>query len=146
MKNGRKEKTSGNGGDSMTILLGGLFLAMVLQAFFAYKQLKTMYSTLGQMKREHAGSGYLAMGSAKSRIPFRKGVAVIIVVDEAGVVVDYREMQGRTVFAKFRRKAELIGLTMESAVSRAAEKMRVEALKKAIVLIDEQRNRQTATL
>jgi len=146
LTNVRKEKASDKGGDSMTIVLGGLFLAMVLQAFFSYMQLKAVYGTLGQMKREHAGSGHLAMGSAKSKIPFCKGVAVIIVVDETGVVVEYREMQGRTVFAKFKRRAELTGLTMETVVSRVAEKMRVQALKKAVQLIDEQRSRQAVTL
>ncbi len=82
----------------------------LLQIVGTHVQMSHYRSVLGGITRE-GGKGYVGAGNAKAR--FGKGVILILVCDEDGVVSRAVRMRGMTVFARFQEAPELVGLSLD---------------------------------
>ncbi|RCS23898.1 transcriptional regulator [Phyllobacterium salinisoli] len=86
--------------------------------------------------------GFVGAGNCRGRLG--KGVIVLIVVTPDLVVRRLLEMSGRSVFAKFRRREEFEGLTLDALRSNSnageGEPGVAEAIKRAIEQIDRMRS------
>lgn len=106
-----------------------------LQAVGTYFQMAHYRKVLGGITAE-GSEGYVGVGNAKSY--FGKGVILMLVVGEDGVVVRALRMRGRTVFARFAEAERLVGLGIdelrdgregpEDAATMTAARMAVEQI------------------
>src|SRR3954447_16934032 len=93
-----------------SFLLLVLGILWFLQIVGTYYQMQHYRQVLGGITREE-GEGYVGVGNARARLG--KGVVLILVVDEDGVVGKALRMRGMTVFARFEEAPELIGLRID---------------------------------
>lgn len=78
----------------------------VLQAIGTYFQMAHYRKVLSGITAE-GGEGYVGVGNAKAY--FGKGVILILVAGEDGLVRKALRMRGRTVFARFAEAEGLVG-------------------------------------
>jgi glucitol operon activator protein len=100
------------------IALLALGLAWIAQSAGVYLQVQHYQKTFAAI-RARWSDGRLGTGAAPSRIG--KGVLVILVVNNAGVVRQLSAMRGRSVFAKFEERREFEGLSLEELRARAED-------------------------
>ncbi len=109
----------------------------LLQIVGTHVQMSHYRSVLGGITRE-GGKGYVGAGNAKAR--FGKGVILILVCDEDGVVSRAVRMRGMTVFARFQEAPELVGLSLDEMRDgerkRPYEKATTLAARRAVEQID----------
>ena len=74
-------------------------IAWILQIVGTYFQMRHYREVLGGITRE-SSEGFVGVGNAKAT--FGKGVILILVADENGVVRRALRMRGMTVFARFK--------------------------------------------
>jgi glucitol operon activator protein len=86
-----------------------LAVAWFVQALGVWIQMRH-YQAIFSAARGQWADGRMGTGAAPGRIG--KGVIVLMVVDPAGSIRRVCAMQGRSVFAKFRDRAEFNGLPM----------------------------------
>jgi glucitol operon activator protein len=91
-------------------LILALALVWILQIVGTYFQMRHYREVLGGITREE-GEGYVGVGNAKAQ--FGKGVILILVVDESGVVKRALRMRGMTIFARFKEAPELVGMRID---------------------------------
>ncbi|PRD42747.1 transcriptional regulator [Phyllobacterium phragmitis] len=123
---------------------GLLALAVVwaLQSLGVWFQMRHYSDVLKGVTSKYA-DGFVGAGNCRGR--FGKGVIVLIVVTPDLVVRRLLEMSGRSVFAKFRRREEFEGMTLDAlradpkALGEAKPGV-AEAIKKAIEQIDRMRS------
>ncbi len=87
-----------------------LALVWALQIVGTYFQMRHYREVLGGITRE-GGEGYVGVGNAKAR--FGKGVILILVAGEDGVVRRALRMRGMTIFARFQEAPELVGMGLD---------------------------------
>jgi glucitol operon activator protein len=87
-----------------------LALVWALQIVGTYFQMRHYREVLGGITREE-DEGYVGVGNAKAR--FGKGVILILVAGENGVVRRALSMRGMTIFARFKEVPELVGLRLD---------------------------------
>ncbi len=91
-------------------LILALALVWILQIVGTYFQMRHYREVLGGITREEA-EGYVGVGNAKAQ--FGKGVILILVVDESGVVKRALSMRGMTIFARFKEAPDLVGIKID---------------------------------
>jgi glucitol operon activator protein len=91
----------------LLLFLGVMWL---LQIAGTYYQMRHYRQVLGRITRE-GSKGYVGVGNARARLG--KGVVLILVVDEDGVIGKALRMRGMTVFARFEEAPDLIGLRID---------------------------------
>ena len=91
-------------------LILALALVWILQIVGTYFQMRHYREVLGGITREE-DEGYVGVGNAKAQ--FGKGVILILVVDENGVVKRALRMRGMTIFARFKDAPELGGTKID---------------------------------
>lgn len=89
------------------LVVGFLWLSQMVGT---HVQMSHYRSVLGGITRE-GGRGYVGAGNAKARLG--KGVILILISDEDGVVKRALRMRGMTVFARFEEAPDLVGMTLE---------------------------------
>ena len=118
----------------LVLLLGGLW---GLQIVGTHIQMSHYRKVLGGITRE-GGKGYVGAGNAKAR--FGKGVILILVTDEDGVVTRALRMRGMTVFARFEEAPGLVGMSLdelrEDRDEGPYEKATMKAVRRAVEQID----------
>ncbi len=124
--------------DTWVWVLLGLGVLWALQIVGTHIQMSHYRSVLGGITRE-GGKGYVGAGNAKAR--FGKGVILILVADEDGVVRRALRMRGATVFARFEEAPGLVGLSLDElrdADEREGpyEKATMLAVRRAVEQID----------
>jgi glucitol operon activator protein len=87
-----------------------LAVAWVLQIVGTYFQMRHYRGVLGGITRE-GGEGFVGVGNAKAA--FGKGVILILVADENGVVKRALRMRGMTIFARFKEAPDLAGMRLD---------------------------------
>ena len=87
-----------------------LAVAWVLQIVGTYFQMRHYREVLGGITRE-GGEGFVGVGNAKAT--FGKGVILILVSDENGVVKRALRMRGMTTFARFKEAPDLVGMRLD---------------------------------
>ena len=95
-----------------------LALLWALQAVGTYFQMRHYQGVLGRITRE-GGEGYVGVGNAKAR--FGKGVILILVSGEDGVVRRALRMRGMTIFARFKEAPDLVGMGLDELRDEARE-------------------------
>lgn len=85
-----------------TILFICLLIFMVIQALGTYVQVRQYKKAVRRLHKK----GNVGIGSRRSRL---KNNIVIIACDGKGIVVDAEQMEGLTVFTKFKQIPEFIG-------------------------------------
>jgi len=122
---------------------GLLALAVVwaLQSLGVWLQMRH-YSDVLKGVTSRYDDGFVGAGNCRGRLG--KGVIVLIVVTPDLVVRRLLEMSGRSVFAKFRRREEFEGMTLDALRSDPdalgeGEPGMAEAIKRAIEQIDRMR-------
>ena len=93
-----------------SILLLVLAVVWLSQIVGTYFQMRHYQQVLSGIKQER-GEGYIGVGNAKARLG--RGVILILVVGEDGLVRRALKMQGATVFARFKEAPELAGTQLE---------------------------------
>lgn len=119
----------------LLLFLGFLWL---LQSVGTYFQMKHYREVLGGITTE-GGEGYVGAGNAKSY--FGKGVILMLVVGEDGVVRRALRMRGRTVFARFKDAEGLVGLGIDELRDGEREGLEEPATIKAARMAVEQIDR-----
>lgn len=94
----------------LTYLLLFLAIGWLLQIAGTYFQMEHYRKILGGI-REEGKEGYVGVGNAKAR--FGKGVILILVAGEDGIVREALSMRGMTVFAKFREAPNFLGMELD---------------------------------
>lgn len=94
----------------LTYALLVLGLAWLAQIAGTYFQMEHYRKVLGGI-REEGREGYVGVGNAKVR--FGKGVILILVVGENGIVREALRMRGMTVFARFKEAPDLLGMELD---------------------------------
>lgn len=89
----------------LMIFIGGAF---ILQNLFGYFQIRHFTSTFVKMRRK----GRVAIGKRKGN--FRSGTLVFLVIDDKGIIIEAKKMQGVTVFAHFHSLPDLIDEPIQS--------------------------------
>jgi glucitol operon activator protein len=87
-----------------------LAIAWALQIVGTYFQMRHYREVLGRITRE-GNEGYVGVGNAKAT--FGKGVILILVSGEDGVVRKALRMRGMTIFARFGEVPDLVGMGLE---------------------------------
>jgi glucitol operon activator protein len=87
-----------------------LAIAWALQIVGTYFQMRHYREVLGRVTRE-GNEGYVGVGNAKAT--FGKGVILILVAGEDGVVKKALRMRGMTIFARFKEAPDLAGMSLD---------------------------------
>jgi glucitol operon activator protein len=95
-----------------------LVIAWGLQAYGVWRQTQHYQGVFKEL-RSGWSDGMLGVGAAPAKLG--KGAIAMVVVDPSGAVRTVRVMQGRSVFAKFKARDELNGMSL------ADLKVRVDA-------------------
>ncbi|ANU09578.1 hypothetical protein A1A1_01890 [Planococcus antarcticus DSM 14505] len=111
----------------------------LLQLWMAKAQLKNYHGTIRKLSRRP--SGYLGVGIQKQKLGI--GAIAIVVVDEAGTVVDSQLMRGVTVFSRFEPFTKYINLPLDTLQIKLGEEPVDLAFKMAIEKIEAQMNEKT---
>lgn len=111
-----------------------LVFCWLCQIAFSYFQHKDYNRVLNQIRGYE--SGYLGVGVAKAKFNLGRGTVMLLVTNEDGIIIDYREMSGFTVFARFKQRYDYIGQDANEAVKYIKGKSRVAAYNQAHELID----------
>ncbi len=93
---------------SWVILIAGLL--WLLQILGTWYQMRHYQHVLSGIAGEN-NKGYVGVGNARGRLG--KGVILILVTGEDGLVSRALRMRGRTVFARFKDAPLLVGLDVE---------------------------------
>lgn len=94
----------------LTVLILVLGAGWLMQIAGTYFQMEHYRKVLGGIQ-DRGGEGYVGVGNAKAR--FGKGVILILVSGEDGVIREALRMRGMTVFARFQEAGEFVGMTLE---------------------------------
>ena len=109
----------------------------ISQMVGTHVQMSHYRSVLGGITRE-GGKGYVGAGNAKARLG--KGVILILISDEDGLVKRALRMRGMTVFARFEEAPDLVGMTLdelrEEGGEEPYEKATMLAARRAVEQID----------
>lgn len=117
-----------------------LFAAVwLLQLWMTKVQLKNYHGTIKKLSRRP--SGYLGVGIQKQKLGI--GAIAIVVIDEAGTVVESQLMRGVTVFSRFEPFTKYIGLSLDALKADLGEEPADLAFKMAIEKIESQMNEKT---
>jgi glucitol operon activator protein len=87
-----------------------LAVAWILQIVGTYFQMRHYREVLGRITRE-GNEGYVGVGNSKAT--FGKGVILILVAGEDGVVRKALRMRGMTIFARFKEAPDLVGMDLD---------------------------------
>jgi glucitol operon activator protein len=125
-----------------------LAIAWILQIVGTYFQMRHYREVLGSITRE-GGEGFVGVGNAKAT--FGKGVILILVADESGVVRRALRMRGMTVFARFKEAPDFAGISLDELRAEQREgpydKSTMLAARRAVEQIDrikQEKERATA--
>lgn len=118
----------------MLLIVGVLWLSQIAGTYF---QMEHYRKVLGGI-RQAGGAGFVGVGNAKAR--FGKGVILILVVGENGLVREALRMRGMTVFARFKEAPDLVGKRLdylrEEDIEGPYEKGTMLAVRRAVEQID----------
>ncbi|CAN5905784.1 transcriptional regulator GutM [soil metagenome] len=92
---------------SLLLVVGLLWLSQIVGTYF---QMEHYRKVLGGI-RQSGSEGFVGVGNAKVRLG--KGVILILVVGENGVVTEALRMRGMTVFARFKEAPDLLGKKLD---------------------------------
>jgi glucitol operon activator protein len=125
-----------------------LAIAWALQIVGTYFQMRHYREVLGRITRE-GNEGYVGVGNAKAT--FGKGVILILVSGEDGVVRRALRMRGMTIFARFVEVPDLVGMSLDELRAEGREepydRSTMLAARRAIEQIDrikQEKERATA--
>ncbi|WP_199616608.1 transcriptional regulator GutM [Paenibacillus alkalitolerans] len=116
---------------AVIILFAGMWMLQVALTFVQSKHYKL---TIREMSAY--GPGFLGVGVAKRKLGV--GSVIVLVTDLSGKVVEAREMTGVTLFARFRKNAELAGKSIEVLSKTEDSSSRSDAIRMAVERIREQ--------
>ena len=91
-------------------LILALAIVWILQIIGTYFQMQHYRRVLGRITDE-GGEGYVGVGNAKAT--FGKGVILILVSGEEGVINEALRMRGMTILARFKEAPDLVGMRLE---------------------------------
>lgn len=94
----------------LSTLILVLAVLWMLQIVGTWYQMRHYQNVLREITRS-GSEGYVGVGNA--RATFGKGVILILVVNEDGVVERALKMRGRTVFARFKDATDLVGVHID---------------------------------
>lgn len=121
----------------LTYLLLFLAIGWLLQIAGTYFQMEHYRKVLGGI-RQAGGEGFVGVGNAKAR--FGKGVILILVVGDNGIVRKALRMRGMTVFARFKDAPDLLGKMLDDLrdedIEGPYEKGTMLAVRRAVEQID----------
>ena len=80
----------------MSKILFLAFVLYVLQCFFMYMQMKHFKATV----KELMSKGHVGIGEKKYKLS--AGNVVVLVSNDDGIVIEAKQMKGRTLFARFK--------------------------------------------
>ena len=125
----------------LLLVVGLLWLSQIVGTYF---QMEHYRKVLGGI-RQSGGEGFVGVGNAKARLG--KGVILILVVDENGVVRQALRMRGMTVFARFKAAPDLLGKRLDDLrdedIEGPYEKGTMLAVRRAVEQIDRIRREKT---
>ncbi len=86
-----------------------LVIAWALQAYGVWRQTQHYQGVFKELRKGWS-DGMLGVGAAPAKLG--RGAIVMVVVDPSQIVRTVRVMQGRSVFAKFKARDDLNGLSL----------------------------------
>jgi DNA-binding transcriptional regulator of glucitol operon len=109
-----------------------LCIVIAIQVFFSFLQFQDLKKVIVSLKREQQEGYVMTIGRFKASYSLKKGVVCVLLISDCDRIVDFREMRGRTVFSKLKRKEELIGLTAKEVYELLDKKERCQAFENAL--------------
>ncbi|MBU3179803.1 transcriptional regulator GutM [Clostridium psychrophilum] len=82
------------------------FCLLIMQTVLTYLQSVNYYKRLNLLKTK----GIIGIGNRKGRIA--AGSILIMVSNKDGIIVDCEEMKGRTVFSRFKKANQYVGMSV----------------------------------
>lgn len=123
-----------------------LAIVWILQIVGTYFQMQHYRRVLGRITDE-GGEGYVGVGNAKAT--FGKGVILILVADDNGVVKEALRMRGMTILARFKEAPDLVGMSVDELRlperEGPYEKATMLAARRAVEQIDRIKEEKTRT-
>ena len=114
--------------DPVIFIIASLITVYLLNIFLGYLQLKDFNKNYIELKRK----GRVAIGRKKGRIS--SGTIVLILINDDGVIVETRKMQGVTVLARVKSFEGLVGKSLEylTVYNKLLKKAILDAVKQYI--------------
>lgn len=113
-----------------------MVLFWFIQIGLSYFQYQNYQKALNQIKQR--SDGYLGVGVARAKFKLGRGVITLLVTDEAGKILDYQEMSGLTIFARFKTCESYIGKNVEELTESLKGKQRIRSFNQATELINQE--------
>jgi glucitol operon activator protein len=115
-----------------------------LQIILSKKQTKHYLENIKELRK--IGIGHLGVGIVRAKFNFGKGIILIVVTDEDGKILEYRKMEGGTVFAKLKKYPQYFGIPANQILHSLKTKKEQQAFTEAIKLINNERAKNNLTI
>jgi glucitol operon activator protein len=104
-----------------------IIIAWLMQAFFTYLQISNYRKRIKELKQK----GKIGIGKVSKKLGI--GTIIFLVSNDCKTIIDAEKMSGISVFARFKKDEELIGLSIEELEDKQFKgKSKQEAVEKAL--------------
>lgn len=115
-----------------------------LQIILSKMQTKDYFNNLNEIKKRK--SGHLGVGIVRAKFNLGKGIILIIVTDVEGNILEYRKMEGGSVFAKFKNCPQYLNVPANKLINQLKTEKEKKAFMEAIKLINAERSKNNLAL
>lgn len=115
-----------------------------LQIILAKQQTKNYLNNLNEIKKRK--SGHLGVGIARAKFNLGKGIILIVVTDIEGNILEYRKMEGGSIFARFKKCPQYLNIPASQLVNQLTQSREKKAFIEAIKLINNEREKKNLAL
>ena len=110
-----------------------------LQLYLSKKQTKNYLQNIREVKKHK--SGHMGVGIVRANLNLGPGIILIIATDMDGNIIEYRKMEGGTIFAKFKNCTQHLGKSSQIVLNEISKKKEKKAFINALKLINDERSK-----
>lgn len=81
------------------------------------------------------------VGIVRAKLNLGPGIILIIATDLDGNIIEYRKMEGSTIFAKFKNCTQYLGKSTQMVLNEITKKKEKKAFIDALKLINDERSK-----
>lgn len=110
-----------------------------LQLYLSKKQTKNYLQNIREVKKHKYG--HMGVGIVRAKLNLGPGIILIIATDLDGNIIEYRKMEGSTIFAKFKNCTQYLGKSTQMVLNEITKKKEKKAFIDALKLINDERSK-----
>ena len=114
-------------------------LMWFLQLYLSKRQTKNYLQNIREVKKHK--SGHMGVGIVRAKLNLGPGIILIIATDIDGNIIEYRKMEGGTIFAKFKNCTQHLGKSSQIVLNEITKKKERKAFINALKLINDERSK-----